>query len=146
MEKYQIKELNLPVQIFLTGLSAAVIPLCFPPFGWWPLLVVSFFALFIVIRNTFPRCACYLGMLHGCIGYGLSLYWLYYITLWTAIEFYRSELLRIALLPIASAEIAADDFHPSRLAFSLGGACRSINCFVICLHGKESSVNIKRGV
>lgn len=113
--------------------SGGLIPLGFSPFGWWPLLIVSFFALLVAVMGAGLRRSFYLGMLHGVVGYGLSLYWFYNLfgvgavtfiailglfnaifcllfnltgaqtrsavlkvfiaaTLWTAIEFYRSEL------------------------------------------------------
>lgn len=124
---------RLSVQLIFVLLSAAILPLCFPPFGWWPLVFLAFPLLFLATTGTSPRRAFYLGMLHGMIAYGLTLYWLFYIfasvsivlfailavftaffcflfnffakqtrspvlnmflaaTIWTAIEFYRSEL------------------------------------------------------
>ena len=121
------------VQIGLVLLSAAALPLCFAPFGWWPLVLAVLLLLFLATSNTTPRRAFYLGMVHGTVGYGATLYWFFYIfaaaaiplfaimalftalfcllfnfltkqagsavlkvlmaaTLWTAIEFYRSEL------------------------------------------------------
>ncbi len=120
-------------QLTLVLLSGAMLPLCFPPYGWWPLLLVSLPVLLFALEGTTPRRAFYLGMLQGMVGYGISLYWLFNIfsataislyaimasftglfcvlfsilakrtrapvlnvllaaTLWTAIEFYRSEL------------------------------------------------------
>ncbi len=125
--------MRLPVQLALVLLSAAILPLCFPPFGWWPLVLLTFLPLFLATTNTTPRRAFYLGMLQGATGYGITVYWLFYIfataavpllailalftalfcllfnfltsqsksavlkvlfaaTLWTAFEFYRSEL------------------------------------------------------
>ena len=127
------REMRLPAQIALVLLSGAVLPLCFPPFGWWPLVLLSFPPLFLAATNTTPRRAFYLGMLQGMMAYGITLHWLFHIfglraislfaimalftalfclllnfftkqtnsavlkvllaaTLWTAIEFYRSEL------------------------------------------------------
>lgn len=121
------------MQLALVLLSATILPLCFPPFGWWPLVLLTFSLLFLATMNTTPRRGFYLGLLHGIIGYGITLYWLFHIfssaaiplfailalftaffcllfnylskrtkspvlnvllaaTLWTAIEFYRSEL------------------------------------------------------
>ncbi|CAN5401433.1 apolipoprotein N-acyltransferase [soil metagenome] len=114
-------------------LSAALLPLCFPPWGWWPLILVVLPALILATTGTTSRRAFYLGMLHGLVGYGLALHWFFFIfgraafplfaimalftglfcllnnyfsnrfssrvlavlvtpTLWTAIEFFRSEL------------------------------------------------------
>jgi apolipoprotein N-acyltransferase len=125
--------MRFPVQVALILLSATMLPLCFPPFGWWPLVFLVFPLLLLATTNTTPRRAFYLGMLHGVIGYGITLSWLFRIfataaislfaimavftaifcllfnfftkhtksaflkvlmaaTLWTAIEFYRSEL------------------------------------------------------
>jgi len=124
-------------QLFLrfgaVALSGSILPLCFPPFGYWPFLLLVFPLLLLALRNTTPRYAFYLGMLHGMIGYGVALNWFFHIfgtaavplfaimalftalfgvllnfvasrtrstilyvfaaaILWTAVEFYRSEL------------------------------------------------------
>ena len=125
--------MKLPAQIALAILSAALVPLCFPPFGWWPLVLLVFPLLLLAITNTTPRRAFYLGLLQGTVGFGGALCWLFHLfaqgavplfaiialftalfcllfnvlekrskapvlkvllaaTLWTAIEFYRSEL------------------------------------------------------
>lgn len=125
--------MRLPFQLSLVIPSAILVPLCFPPFGCWPLVLLIFPLLLFATTNTTPRRAFYLGILHGLIGYGSSLYWLYHIftvaafplyailalftalfcllhtcfvqhtpsvilriilaaTLWTGIEFFRSEL------------------------------------------------------
>ena len=127
------KGMRLSVQIALVFLSAAILPFCFAPFGWWPLLLLVFVPLFLATTSTTPRRAFYFGMLQGIIGYGATLCWFFHIfaagaislfalmalftalfcllfnifskqtksailkvflaaTLWTAIEFYRSEL------------------------------------------------------
>lgn len=125
--------MKLLTYIALVLLSAALLPLCFPPFGCWPLVLLVFPLLLFATANTTPRHAFYLGMLQGSVGYGATLYWLFHVfataaialfaimalftalfcllfnvlatqtksaflkvllaaTLWTAIEFYRSEL------------------------------------------------------
>ena len=73
------RDMRLSVQLVLVLLSAAILPLCFPPLGWWPLVLLSFPPLFLVVTNTTPRRAFYFGMLHGFIGYGITLYWFFYI-------------------------------------------------------------------
>jgi apolipoprotein N-acyltransferase len=73
------KDLKLPARITLVVVSGALMPLCFPPFGWWPLLLVTFPPLFLATTNTTPRRAYYLGMLQGGIGYAGSLYWFFHI-------------------------------------------------------------------
>ena len=124
---------GLPLRIVLVLLSGAVVSLCFPSIGWWPLLLVVFPLLFWATTNTTPTRAFYLGQLQGLVGYGITLRWFYHIfsvaavplyfiltfftglfclllnhfskkvrsgallvllvaTLWTAVEFYRSEL------------------------------------------------------
>ena len=125
--------MKLFAQLALILLSAVLMPLCFPPYGCWPLVLLVFLSLFLATTNTTPRRAFCLGLLQGTIGYGMTLYWFYNIfaqaaiplfvilslftalfclifnfftkqikspflniffaaTLWTAIEFYRSEL------------------------------------------------------
>ena len=125
--------MRLSLQLVLVLLSAAILPLCFPPFGWWPLVLLTFPPLLLATTHTTVRRAFYLGLLQGTIGYGATLYWLFRIfgtaaiplfailalftaafcvldnfitkriqfpvlsallaaTIWTAIEFYRSEL------------------------------------------------------
>ena len=122
-----------PIQIGLVAASGILVPLCFPPYGLWPLMLLAIPLLFLATTGTTTRRAFYLGMLHGLLAYGLSLYWLNRIfgpaaislhgilalftagfcvvhnhfskqvesahlrvllaaTLWTGIEFYRSEL------------------------------------------------------
>jgi len=61
--------MKLSVQLTLVVLSAAVLPLCFPPFGWWLLVLLVFPPLLLATTNTTPRRAFYLGMIHGIIGY-----------------------------------------------------------------------------
>lgn len=63
-------------------------PLCYPPFGWWPLLFIVFPLLLLATSNTTPRRACYFGILQGTIGYGASLFWLYNIFNTAAIAFF----------------------------------------------------------
>ena len=125
--------MKLLSQLGLVLVSAALVPLCFPPFGWWPLVLPCFAFLFLATVDTTPRRAFYLGMLQGTMGYGLTLRWFFEIfskaafplfvllgvfvasacllvnvfskrtrsvflvpllaaTLWTGVEFYRSEL------------------------------------------------------
>ncbi len=120
-------------QLVLVVISGGLLPLCFPPYGYWPLVLVVFPLLLLATTNTTARRAFYLGMLQGAIGYGLTLHWFLKIfgagavplfammalftslfclvfnfvgkqtkspglkvflaaVLWTAIEFYRSEL------------------------------------------------------
>ena len=120
-------------RIILVLVSGSLLFLCFPPFGWWPLVIVSLTALFAAVTNTTSSRAFYLGMLQGIVGYGIALHWFFHVvgiaaiplffilafftavfcmlynciarwshspyfvalvagTLWTAIEFYRSEL------------------------------------------------------
>jgi len=86
-------------------------------------VLLVFPSLLLATTNTTPRRAFYLGLIHGIIGYGTALYWLFNIfaaaaialfcllhnyfakqtnsatlklilapMLWTALEFYRSEL------------------------------------------------------
>jgi len=126
-------DMKLSTQLALVLLSAVLLPLCFPPFGWWPLMLLSFPLLFLATTNTTPFRAYYLGMLQGTLGYAFTLYWFFHIfaiaaiplfailavftggfcllfnflakqtkspvlntllaaTIWTAIEFFRSEL------------------------------------------------------
>ena len=125
--------MRLPAQLALVLLSGVILPLCYPPFGWGPVVLLVFPLLLLATTKTTPRRAFYLGMLQGLVGYGGSLVWLFNIfgvsaiallficafftalfcllcnfltrqtnsavlkmvlaaTLWTAIEFYRSEL------------------------------------------------------
>ncbi len=121
------------MRLALVFLSAVLLPLCFPPLGWWPLVLLVFPCLFLASTNTTPGRAYHLGLLHGIIGYGITLHWFFHIfsvaaialfvimgfftavfcllfnffekrvkspllnmllaaTLWTGIEFFRSEL------------------------------------------------------
>ena len=126
------KSIRLSTRFALVILSGILVPLCLPPFGWWPLSLGSITLLLLATTTSTPRRAFYLGMLQGAIGYGTTLYWFFHIfaaaamplfavmglftavfcllfnaldkqirspvlkvfvaaTLWTAIEFYRSE-------------------------------------------------------
>ncbi len=126
-------DLRLSTRLAFIFLSAVLLPLCFPPLGWWPLVLLVFPCLFLASTNTTPRRAYHLGLLHGTIGYGITLHWFFHIfsvaaialfvimgfftavfcllfnffakrvkspflnmllaaTLWTGIEFFRSEL------------------------------------------------------
>jgi len=60
----------------LAVVSGLPLPLCFPPYGWWPLLLLVYPLVLIAVEGVRLRPAFYLRMLHGVIGYGLSLYWL----------------------------------------------------------------------
>ena len=71
--------MRFSVQLGLVLLSASALPLCFPPFGWWPLMLAVLPLLFFATSNTTPRRAFYLGMLHGTVGYGATLYWFFHI-------------------------------------------------------------------
>jgi len=71
--------MKLPAQLALALLSAALMPLCFPPFGWWPLVLLVFPLLLLATTNTAPRRAFYLGLLQGTVGYGATLSWLFHI-------------------------------------------------------------------
>ncbi len=66
---------KLPGRIALVVASAGIVPLCFPPYGLWPLLLLAFPTLFLATTDTIPRRAFYLGLLHGMLAYGFALYW-----------------------------------------------------------------------
>jgi len=51
-------------------------PLCFPPPGWWALVLPTFTLLLLAVRDTTARQAFYLGLAHGLIAYGIALSWL----------------------------------------------------------------------
>ncbi|MDF7798174.1 nitrilase-related carbon-nitrogen hydrolase [Pontiellaceae bacterium B1224] len=72
-------DLRLTTRLALVLLSAVLLPLCFPPFGWWPLVLLVFPCLFLATTGTTARCAYYLGLVHGIIGYGLTLRWFFNI-------------------------------------------------------------------
>jgi apolipoprotein N-acyltransferase len=93
---------RFPIQLSLVILSATLLPLCFPPFGWWPLVLLIFPLLLFATTNTTPRRAFYLGMLHGLIGYGASLYWLYHIFAVAAFPLYAILALFTALFCLLS--------------------------------------------
>lgn len=121
----------MPTKILLTLLSALLVTLVFPPVGWWPLAPVAWIPLLLALKDTGLRASFRLGILHGLVSYGATLWWLveifktlapclwlmlalftgifgvafYYAqrapakwlpviiaTIWTGIEYYRSEL------------------------------------------------------
>jgi apolipoprotein N-acyltransferase len=83
-----MKDLHLSKRAALAVASGLMVPLCFPPFGWWPILLLVLPPLLIATTHTTPRRAFYLGLLQGIIGYGGSLYWLYNIFAYAAIPLF----------------------------------------------------------
>jgi apolipoprotein N-acyltransferase len=120
-------------QLLLVTISALLLPLAFPPFGAWPLILLSMILLMKAVESAPPKRAFLLGLFQGAVGYGLTVHWLarlfgpsclslftllglftavfawlfrvhpagrhpawrrvlFIAVLWTAIEFYRSEL------------------------------------------------------
>jgi len=118
-------------KILLTLLSAVLVVLVFPPIGWWFLAPVAWVPLLMALKDTGLRASFRLGVLHGFVSFGATLWWLLEIfatfapvlwmmlalftglfgmachfahrfqtkwlpviiaTLWTGIEYYRSEL------------------------------------------------------
>lgn len=73
------KARGLATRITFALLSAVMVPLCFPPFGFWPLTLAVFALLLLAIRGATPRQAFYLGMIHGTVGYGIALHWFVFI-------------------------------------------------------------------
>ena len=88
---------RLLVRAGLAVVSGLLLPLCFPPYGYWPLLLVVHPLLLIAVDGLRLRPAFYLGMLHGLIGYGLSLYWLFRIFGVVSIALYAITALFVAL-------------------------------------------------
>ncbi len=125
--------MKLPLRLALLLVSAGTTPLCFPPYGFFPLMLFSVLLLLVATEDMKPPHAFFLGLLHGTLSYGLTLYWFFNIfsllgillfailgmftalfcffrsylyrrsmpdflnvvvitTLWTGIEFFRSEL------------------------------------------------------
>ncbi len=81
-------DMKLPQRIMLVIISGLLVPLCLPPFGWWPLLLLCYPPLLIATMGTTPRRSFYLGLLQGVIGYGATLYWLFNIFALTAIPLF----------------------------------------------------------
>ncbi|MBN2703405.1 MAG: apolipoprotein N-acyltransferase [Pontiellaceae bacterium] len=71
--------MKLPIRIALAVLSGALLPLCFPAFGWWPVILLVFPPLLLAVKNTTARSAYYLGMTQGIVGYAGALFWFFNI-------------------------------------------------------------------
>ncbi|MEJ6579371.1 MAG: hypothetical protein QNL33_03825 [Akkermansiaceae bacterium] len=66
----------MPRKILLTLLSAILVVLVFPPIGWWFLAPVAWIPLFIALNETSLRASFRLGVLHGFLSFGATLWWL----------------------------------------------------------------------
>ena len=73
------KRVGMMVRLGVALASGGLLPLCFPPAGWWPLMFVVVAALLWATRDVTPRVAFYLGVLHGMVGYVLTLTWFFHI-------------------------------------------------------------------
>ena len=66
----------MPRKILLTLLSAILVVLVFPPIGWWFLAPIAWIPLFIALKDTSLRASLRLGVLHGFLSFGATLWWL----------------------------------------------------------------------
>ncbi|MBN1901769.1 hypothetical protein JW926_10650 [Candidatus Sumerlaeota bacterium] len=60
-------------------LSGILVSLSFPPFNIWPLILVAWVPLLLVVSRGSPRKAFYLGFFQGMIAFGISLFWFNFI-------------------------------------------------------------------
>lgn len=70
------KAIDMPRKILLTILSALLVTLVFPPVDWWFLAPVAWVPLFMALRDTGVRASFRLGVLHGLLSYGGTLWWM----------------------------------------------------------------------
>jgi apolipoprotein N-acyltransferase len=59
----------------LAALSGCLIALAFPGPGQWTLAPVGIAAFALTVRGQHPRRAAWLGLVTGCLGYGILLHW-----------------------------------------------------------------------
>jgi len=70
------KTLNLRPTLILCALSGALLAVCFPAFGLWPLAWIALVPWLVALRLTGPVGALLGSWLGGFVFYGILLYWL----------------------------------------------------------------------
>ncbi len=68
---------NIPVllQIPVTVAGGGLLILAYPPFGYWPCVILAWTGFFIVVLKGSARSSFYLGLAFGLISYGGALPW-----------------------------------------------------------------------
>ena len=69
--------MNIRIRLGLIVLSALLAVLAFPPFGYWPCVVLAWIPLFFAIKALEARAAFYVGWGQGFLVYGVCLSWLW---------------------------------------------------------------------
>ncbi|OGV44169.1 MAG: hypothetical protein A2X48_02585 [Lentisphaerae bacterium GWF2_49_21] len=62
-------------QVSLAVICGGLLILGYPPFGFWPCVILAWAGLFVLVLNSSVRTSFYLGLLFGFLGYGGSLLW-----------------------------------------------------------------------
>lgn len=81
-------------RVLLLIASAVAYALAFPPFGWWPLALLSLGVLVGLLHDTMPAHGFRLGFLWGMVAFGTGLSWLwnlfgvFSLALWAILSVY----------------------------------------------------------
>lgn len=68
--------MRLPVRLVLAAAAGAAVALAFPPYGWWPLLLVGLLCLLAVLHGLAPARGALVGLVFGVAYMGLLLPWM----------------------------------------------------------------------
>lgn len=64
------------VKVSLAIAGAGLLILGYPPFGFWPCVIMAWACLFLLVLHSSKRSSFYLGLLFGFLAYGGTLLWL----------------------------------------------------------------------
>ncbi|MBA2509151.1 MAG: apolipoprotein N-acyltransferase [Nocardioidaceae bacterium] len=68
--------MRLPARLILAAAAGAAVALAFPPYGWWPLLLVGLLCLIALLHGLAPGRGALVGLVFGVAYMGLLLPWM----------------------------------------------------------------------
>lgn len=104
--------MKLWIRLLLLLTGGGLIPLCFPPYGYWPLMIVSLALLFRATQNLSSRPAFYSGLLYGVVGFGISLRWFFEIFSIAALVLYLILAFFVGLFCVLKQSQSAHQINP----------------------------------
>ncbi|MCK5803496.1 MAG: apolipoprotein N-acyltransferase [Lentisphaeria bacterium] len=119
------------LQITVAIASAGLLILGYPPFGFWPCVLLAWAGFFVIVFHASPRSSTYLGLALGLVAYGGSLQWLRSIFEAAAVPLYGILSLFVALPALVACLLSrrvASPWFKAFLAATLFAAFEFFRC------------------